>query len=193
MNLRDALKQQDILHAEAHDVIEQLNLKAKFSTIGDLIEKGSFSYKLMVVPDIDFNIYVEDPLIYIPKISPVVSSFLENKLVEKVSVVKSGYVRPPAEGKPQGIWIGIQAVFNNRMWNTDIWILSRSQHDDTPLGVDMHSITEEQRNLILELKATLHEQGRYGHKNEFYSADIYKAVCLHGAVSIEDLERIKNK
>lgn len=188
MDLAKAKSQQEELQQEAMQLLEALQLQSHYSQIGELHKTGSYSYGLMVVRDIDFDVFVDNSLQELDKIGNLATKLLNNDLVRKISVVKNGYNSPPDAGKPVGIWIGIQSVFNKNLWNMDIWVVQREQAEAINLGFDMQQITQEQKDTMLLLKAQLQEQNRYGHKNDYYSADIYKAVYFGNVKTIEELD-----
>lgn len=188
MDLQQAKKQQQDLQKEAREVLKKLNLEKTFSKIGKVEYVGSLSYQLLVLRDIDINVFVIDPLKELDKINDAANSLIKNDAVRKISVLKHGYNYPPDEGKPLGIYVGIEVVHENNLWKIDSWFLTKKAAENEALGLKVLEATEQQHDLMLLLKAQLHEVNRYGPKKEYYSADIYRAVHFGDVSTIEELD-----
>lgn len=188
MTLEEAKKQSKVLHDTATELLDTYQIKDLFTPIGDLTTVGSYSYGLMVIPDIDFNIYCKDPTVFNDQISNIVNILMKKEGVVKVSVVKSGFYVPAEDGKPKGIWIGINIFFKEKIWNIDTWILQKAEAEAVPLGFDVDKLSQAQKDRILLLKAQLNEQGKYGRKSTYYSAQVYKAIVNGNISTVEELE-----
>lgn len=188
MTLEEAKRQQKVLQDRATELLENYQIKELFSRVGELTIVGSYSYGLMVIPDIDFNIYCENPLAFNDQISDLVNVLLKKEGVVKVSIAKSGFFMPPDDGKPKGIWIGINILFKEKIWNIDTWVLRKEEAEAVPLGFSVNDLSQELRDKILLLKAELNAQNKYGRKKSFYSAEVYKAVVEANVSTVNELE-----
>jgi len=188
MDLRQAKKTQDELQKEATALLKSLDLQILFSSIGKLEIVGSMKYQLLVLRDIDLNIFVDDPLKEIDNIIKVTENLLKKDNVRKVTILKHGYNYPPDEGKPLGVYIGIQAIQNGNLWKIDAWMVEEEKAKGMDLGFNVPEASPEQKDKMLLLKVQLNEAGRYGPKHDFYSADIYRAVFFGNVSTVEELE-----
>lgn len=188
MDLGQAKKQQEDLQKEAEELLASLDLTDLFSNIGEVKIVGSMSYQLLVLRDIDLNIIVIDPLKEIDNVVKVAESLLKKDNVRKVTILKHGYNYPPDEGKPIGIYIGIQAIQNENLWKIDAWVLEEEKAKKMNLGFSVSELNQDQKDKILLLKAQLSEAGRYGPKHDYYSADVYRAVFFKDISTVEDLD-----
>lgn len=111
MTLSEAKKQQSVMQYRATTLLKDYKIKDLFSSIGDLVSVGSYSYGLMVIPDIDFSIYCENPLVFNEKVVSITNILMDKSGVTKISISKSGLYMPSEDGKPKGIWIGINIFF----------------------------------------------------------------------------------
>ena len=185
MTLEEAKRNAAQLKADAEELLEKFKIQHHLRPLGEVELRGSALHDLMVRYDLDFNIYSDDPKI--EKAAEVAKGLMTLPDMAGVQV-NNHYVVPPTPGKPVGIYIGIKPYFKGNVWIIDGWYLKREDVlNQVAFGAAWwKEVRPEQKDTMLLLKATLHEQGRYA--KEFFSADVYRAVNDDGVKTIEDLE-----
>lgn len=164
----------------AYEIVDRLGLLSKWSKYGDPVVVGATRYGLVVSPDIDMEIYADDPHIE--------QGF---ELMKEIAIVP-------------GVW---QVLFMNELTGPDMglyWQIRYRDEDDTLWKVDAwfvrhdhphahwcdkfadameKTLTEEIRCVILELKESL--QGR----NDAIGVDVYRAVMQDGVRTASEFDR----
>lgn len=161
--------------------------------LGTLELEGSFTYGLMVKPDIDGRIYCDQPslqaaseLLQPTALHPgVVRTMLVNFLVAT-----------PDPGMPVGIYLGIRYLFETVVWNFDIWVI-RPEDELSDEFKLMTNLGASERDKLLLLKYQLKERGFYPGSTKvpgsFSSADLYRAVRRDGVDNLDDLLEWRKK
>lgn len=188
MTLDEAQKQQTILQQQGQELLNTFDLVSLYAQLGKVQIVGSFKYGLMVLPDVDINVTVENPQSKLPNIAELSKRLTSVDGIIKVSVYKNGFYTDPEPGKPIGIWLGLTIFFASQKWNIDTWFVPPDEN--MSLETTLVNLPQAQKDTILLLKAQLRELGRYGRKKDFYSHQIYTAVLDQNAQTIEDLENI---
>lgn len=187
ITLEEAHANQVALQQQGTRLMEAFKLKDMVSKLGDFGLQGSFTYGLMVKPDIDARVYCDKPSIN--GVADIAATIMTLPNVIRTNVVNySSY--SPEPGQPKGIYLGIKYDFEDVLWNFDIWIIN----SDNELGAefnDLETIDPGLKDTILLLKYRLKEQGLYPGSSKipgsFSSADLYRAVIRDG---IRELDRL---
>lgn len=189
ITLSEAKRQQDQLQAQGKQLLSEFDLAMFVKPIGQLILEGSFTYGLMVKPDIDARIYSDEPSVDV--VSNLLKPAAMNPLMKRTMLVDYTTFTP-SKGMPVGIYLGLRYLFEDVLWNFDIWVIRPADE----LGREFHSmtaLTPDQRDQILLLKYQLNERGLYPGNSRspdsFSSADLYRAVLRDGAVDLQSLKQ----
>lgn len=183
--LLKAKQHQVELQAEALRLLDKYNVIEILSEYGEVNFVGSYSFGLMVVPDIDIEVYNEN-------IDTKKALEIGAKLFQEIPrLYMSDRTRlPTEEGRPNGVYIGPIIKENGRRWEIDIWALKSRNIEDMhrSKGFEdtewMNKLTVEQKDHIILFKYMLNQQGRYG--TDVSALQIYKAV-YEGARTLDDL------
>jgi hypothetical protein len=168
----DILLRAEKRRERALDIIEELNLLQRWSRYGSPVIVGAIRYGLVVAPDIDVEIYCDEPRIE--------HGFDVMSEVARVPGVWKVRFANELEGPDQGLYW--QVRYRNPegdVWKVDSWLL-RHDHPHAHWAEKFadamqKALTDETRRAILEIKeALLGEAGIRG-------IDIYRAV-LEGGV-----------
>ena len=179
---------QNELHSEASLLLESVLLPL-LTQYGQVTVGGSYSYRLLSYPDLDIDIVSDD-------ISKDLFARLCGEIItlDCTSKFKSGdrvnYPHTHQGKRPFGYWVAPEINFNGRVWNVDIWLQKPEWYtgDTHRYATELLTLSDEQRILILTLKAELIEQKRYGVGKEFSSVDIYEGVLRGGIKTISELK-----
>jgi hypothetical protein len=157
---------------QALDVLERLSLLARWSRYGSPVIVGALRHRLVVAPDIDLEIYSDDPRIEH-------GFHLMSEVAQAPGVWKVRFSNE-LSGPDQGLYWGIRyRGQDGEIWKTDNWLLSHHHphaHWAEKLAIAMgRALTEETRRVILEIKEAMIEV------ESVRSIDVYRAV-LEGHV-----------
>jgi len=184
MQLDEIKKRAVQLQVNGKLLMESFNLEDRLVKVGKVKLSGSFSYGLMIKPDIDLHIHVEDVEKSFPEIVEIGKSLILTPGVIKLQLNHKGDYVTPGAGKPKGVYMGLTIFFKDELWNLDIWFIK--EENEVPLKLKLDDLSDEQREIILWLKTEIFEQGRY--YRDFAPVDIYKAVLLDGVKDVTGLE-----
>lgn len=187
MTLEEAKRRQVSLQKEAAEVIKAFKLKERLSKLGDFDVRGSYAYDLMVQRDIDINVYSPKPDIV--KAADFAAEMLKLPGVSAIKV-DNRYILGPESDQINGIFIWMELVYKGKVWKIDGLYAKHRDIDPRTNKWDKfhHSLTTEEKDAALYLKANLHEQGRY--PGIYRPAMLYLAVKKFGVRTIPDLEKI---
>jgi hypothetical protein len=139
---------------EADRLLDETNLHTLLQQFGEVILGGSYSYDLMVDPDLDFGLAVE-------AISPevrakVAETFAGQPWAHKVKLADTTNFESQTEtGMPKGLYMGLCIPFSGRYWNIDVWFMVAEHVGKDPLAKRMEEATEEQKAVMLQIKYDL--------------------------------------
>lgn len=174
IDLKTARQRADELRTRADALLEEYQIVDTLGAIGPVECTGSYAYDLMVVPDIDMEIYN-------PSITPSEIYDLGKQLFLRTHRIgmSDRTQLPLKESRPVGVYIGSQIDFQDQRWKIDIWVMpdhSSRQHTMTEFQRPdwFKRTTQEQREAMLLLKHQLHEEGTYNAPVASYQ--VYKAV-----------------
>jgi hypothetical protein len=181
------------LQQQGAKLLKHFHLVDVLSKFGRTEPIGSYSYGLMQVPDIDFKVYCQTID------SPAVRR-LANRMAGRSDVMGIRFLdfTKLSAGERKGVYLNIFTYFQGELWKLDIHFLNAADErsDHSTLISRLRSLSQEERDIILTLKAALLEIDRYSHPTIFHTTavfhgvEIYQAV-MEGARTVSDLERWK--
>ncbi len=162
-----------------HDVLARLQLMERWATFGTPILVGAVAYGLVVAPDIDLEVYCDEPRIE--------DGFTILRGCALNSRVKKARFANELEGPDQGLYWQLRYLHEDgQLWKIDMWSL---RHDHPgPVARDLvepmrAALTDERRRVILEIKEQIVMRGL-----SYPSIQVYRAVIDAGVRSIEEFE-----
>ena len=183
------------LHRNGQRLLDIIDLEPKLATFGDVQSIGSFSYNLMQVADIDFKIYSS----VLDQAAILALAHQMSERPDVIGVRHLDFTKQP-NSKINGIYLSIFPYFEGELWKLDLLFLpldSKPVQED-PLIAQLKTLTPQQRDIILLLKAQLLDAGLYSNPTVFHTpsvihgADLYRAV-LNGAKTMDDAIRYKKE
>lgn len=163
----------------AMQILDELQLIQKWSTVGDCYLVGATAYNaynLIVSPDIDMETFSEE--LNPDKIMKELASLINNKNVLELKF--KNYM----DSDFQGFYFKIIYLDNQEEWNIDMWLFSNERQgalskDLVPLM--KKALSDTNRQAILEIKEALLQE------NLIYSSVyIYQAVLDYGVSNVTD-------
>ncbi|QQS38427.1 hypothetical protein IPM62_03525 [Candidatus Woesebacteria bacterium] len=165
----------------AERILEETGIVEKLSSHGKVSIGGSYALDLMYGPDIDITVECKNPR---EASVECLNSFVKNSKFQKYEY--GDFVKHPRVNRPAGYIVNLRNVFEDKMWEVEIWFL------DSVEKVDREYINEIKKKLtpdacesILLIKHQREE--KQISKHELSSVKIYDAVINNGAKSIEDI------
>jgi hypothetical protein len=174
----DLLTRQDVLKAEATEVLDDLDLFERLGTVGRPVQTGSLALGLMVWRDIDVTV-----LCATLAVAPIFEALRPLALHPHVRRLlfrndTGHWNTDPAY--PDGLYWGLDYRAQPRLdWKLDVWFLREgtTQFDLQHIESLPPRLTPESRLAILRIKDAWHHRPEYG--SEIRSYDIYEAVLDH--------------
>ena len=167
------------LRSTAQKLLEETDLLSHLSMQGNAHITGSFSYDLMVEPDIDIVVECNDP-------EKAAQTFAAEEIPKNRwnAVLYYDWTRWRRDYFPQGYYVGLKQDFGEHRWKIDIWFIPAGS-EKNEIDILISKATPEQRTLILEAK-----EYRLKEKRKGDSTAIYKLVIEE---NVTDLEEIMNR
>lgn len=184
--MNNIVEKSEQLFREGNEILNELGLKGIFSSYGEFALTGSFDMNLLVNPDIDFLIKVNE---YNPK------RFFEicSKIAVAAHPIRIKYIDqreakfpPEALPMPSAYFLGINMNYKGTHWSLDGWC-TLPEYFNERLGFH-RALKDRIKNegvsdTILQLKAEL-----YGRKG-FTSVELYNAVLDGKVATVNEFER----
>jgi hypothetical protein len=167
------------LHIAQH-ILAQLHLVERWRAFGDPVLVGAVAYGLVVAPDIDMEIYCDEPKIE--------DGFAVLEACALHPRVRKARFANKLEGPDMGLYWQLRYLHEDgQEWKVDMWSVRRDHPG--PLSVDLiapmkQALTAETRRTILELK----EQLLLDPTLQCGSIHLYRAVLDDGIRSIDQLK-----
>ncbi len=190
-SIKDLRSEQYRLQKQADKLLSQIDLKDIFSKYGKVSEiGGSYSYGLMVYPDIDIEII--NNIVTKDNASKLLKDIASKSYVRKVSFVDNVNHVSTVKGRPKGYWFGIEIPFEKDKWGIDCWIQQPDWIDESignPNIIDstyinrLKTLPQESKDIILLIKYELIIRKLYGSK--FNSINVYDAVLKDNVKTID--------
>lgn len=165
---------------EAQKIIDELDIMAVIENVRDTRVVGSVALDVIVKPDIDIHIVVEDLFNAIDKIY---RHLISNDNIHEVKIKDFGVA---------GILVGVDEYkTENRTWSIDFWVTT----DEATTGFAdvkklLQDMSEEHRRIIIQIKNEYYS--KLGGTSNGLSPKIYKAVVYDGVKDIESFRRWLN-
>ena len=174
---------QQNLKPEAEQIIEELHLLEVLAQYGDARVVGSVALDLIVKPDIDVHVLIEDD-----DLQPTVDGvyhYLSGK--EKAHGV---HVKDYSERG--GVKVGVETYSGSTSdWSIDVWITSNAKTTGFDLVQELkNKLTPEFREIILRIKR---EYYKHGELRDGLSTLIYDGVINHNVQTKEGFVRFIEK
>ncbi len=163
----------------ARYILSQLQLLERWSHFGDPVIVGAMAYGLMVAPDIDLEVYCDDPKI--ESGFEVLKACAQHPRVRKARF--SNRLDPP----DMGLYWQLRYLHEDgEEWKVDMWSVRRDHPGPTSKELVVpirQALTNQNRAIILGLK----EQARLSPGSNCGSIYIYQAVLEDGVRTWEEL------
>ena len=187
IELDEAKKLRDAWQSQGERLLQEFDVSHILQPLGVLVLEGSFTYGLMIKPDIDGRIYSNNPSV--EAVSGMLKPLAMHPGVVRTMLVNYTELKPEP-GMPVGLYLGIRYQFEHVIWNFDIWI-TKPEDELSAEFKPMARMDDAQRDELLLLKYQLKESGFYPGSSKipgsFSSADLYRAVLRDGVATIDDL------
>jgi hypothetical protein len=160
------------LKRQAHQLIKELGIMYRWSLVGNTVLVGSASFGLMSTPNLDFEIYVDQP--------DIRQGFDTVREIATISGVQQIQFHNFMGTSDPGLYWRID--YQDRygvIWDIDNWLVPFS-HPHAGMAASFatamnQALTDESRQIILTIKAQMSPT------KKFRGIDVYKAV-LDGGV-----------
>jgi hypothetical protein len=173
------MEKHELLMKSAESLLKSTQLIEELESIGAVNVTGSYSYNLMVEPDIDIEVCCTNP-----HESAVLFSGKQIASNSWNGVMFYDWVKWRKDSFPVGYYVGLKRNFEDYRWKIDIWFFEKGAQ---PRNADkiVATATPKQMALLLEAK-----EARLAENWPVDSTAIYKAVLED---NIETLEAVRNK
>lgn len=151
----------------ADKLLKESGLLDFLKSKGEVIFTGSYQADVMLAPDIDVHI----------KVNELSQKFAVQTLTELIYqdffrfFSFRNFVSNPKEGFPEGYYIGLKIEFEGYEWKVDVWLVAEMDENQMELIEHVHELDEESKEKILEMK-----QDKIDGKTEMTSLEIYKKI-----------------
>lgn len=178
---------QDVLRAEAVDVLLDLDLFERLGTVGRPVQTGSLALGLMVWRDIDVT--VRCPTLAVAPIFEALRPLALHPRVRRLVFRNDTGHWNTDPDYPDGLYWGVDCRSQaGDDWKLDVWFLREgtTQFDLQHIESLPPRLTPETRLAILRIKEAWHRRPEYG--SDVRSYDIYEAVLDYGARTPAEFE-----
>lgn len=164
------------LKQEAEKIVKNLCLLEILSELGEAKVVGSIALDLMVKPDIDIHVLLKENL-----------TLEDATRIACEELADFNKVRCIPQKYDNSIKIGIEDYRGeNFTWSIDLWLTKNPSTTGFKLTNYLNkNLTDEQRQIIIELKTHFYKQGRL---RDGLSAKIYQAVIEQAIKTPTDFE-----
>ncbi|MEN6411923.1 MAG: hypothetical protein ABFC84_04035 [Veillonellales bacterium] len=168
------------LQKQADKVIKDLQIRCRWELVGKTILVGSASFGLMTSPNLDFEIYVEEPDVRI--------GFDTIREFASISGVKQIQFHNFMGTYDPGLYWRIDYQDQQGLvWDIDNWLVPfchpYAGMADSFAKAMKRALTDETKQFILEIKSKVSPE------KKFRGIDIYKAVMSGGVRNREQFEK----
>lgn len=176
------------IHEEASNVIEVINLEEILDDYGEIAYVGSFALEVMVLRDIDLNLFIESDSEIEEAFWKIAKTFSKNEYTSLVLI--SDNLDGHEENRPVSMYLGLKVKYRGETWKFDIRVMKREHDASSSYIKSVKSLmSDEKREVILEIKSKLSNHPLYGKK--FGGFHIYEAVLKDGVRDVEEfLEKV---
>ena len=169
----DAVARQAERKGVAEEILSRLQLMELWAAVGEPKLVGAAAYGLLVAPDIDIEIYCDEPRVEAG--FSIVANAAQSHAVRRVRFSNE------LDGPDRGLfWQLRYRTDDGEMWTVDMWLLGPDHPG--PRSADLvdpmrRALSDETRHAILEIKEALRGEP------DVRSIDIYTAVLDEGVRS----------
>lgn len=168
---------------EADILLSQTGLIDDLKKYGEVHFTGAYAGNVMMHGDIDITVVRDTPYSSEDVFDILKTLYLNGKF-------RSYFIKGDWDDNrkgnqfPHGHYIGMKQRLNGEKWKVDVWFVGKQEFEDRKnkfLDIGDDSFTDEQRELILEIK-------RYRNKNklDISGQEIYEAVLKNGINSLDE-------
>lgn len=177
------------LKNDADTLLQQTGLIEDLKRFGEVHLTGAYAGNVMMHGDIDITVirdtaYSSDEVLDILK-------FLYKKGKFRSYFIKGDWDDDRKGNEfPHGHYIGMKQRLNDEKWKIDVWFADRKEYEDRKknlLDIASSTLTDEQRELILEIK-----EYRNDNKLNISGQEIYEAVINKGIKNLEEFKKLYN-
>ncbi|TSC86819.1 MAG: hypothetical protein G01um101416_584 [Microgenomates group bacterium Gr01-1014_16] len=175
------LAQSAKLKKQADKILFKSDLVKILEKFGKVEFTGSYNYDLILNPDIDLYLVVDEPNKKITQ--DLVNQFIDQGFWNRIKYADFvNFPYPNAlESLNKSFYIGLKANINDLEWKVDIWIVSAKQSEDFRYPWIKQKLDANTKSIILNLKND-------PNRGSITSFAIYDAVLNNGVTSIEELK-----
>lgn len=172
---------------KAQKLLDESKLVEELAQFGKVATTGAFRHDLMMTPDIDLYVTVENPTKYLAK--KIINYLIDQNWWHNVLYCDwLNFRYQTHQYLPEAYYICLKTSVGIDRWKVDIWILNPDQAKKYLDIFHLDKITVEQKNTILILKdARNKDQVKLG------SYDIYDAVINHNIKTLSSFKKFLQK
>ncbi|MDD3474628.1 MAG: hypothetical protein PHP08_01845 [Candidatus Dojkabacteria bacterium] len=153
------------------------------SKLGHLQIVGSYDLDLLVKPDIDISVSVDE--YNIEKYFSVCKEIAQNIKPIRMKYIDQSVAQFSEFPFDTGYFLGINLERNNIKWSIDVWLFKEGIFKER---VAYHNsikekINEINRGIIIEIKSSIYKNPNYR------SVDLYESVLFDNVKSLEDFHK----
>jgi hypothetical protein len=170
---------------QADKLLADSKLIEQLKQFGDIGYSGSYAYDLMLNPDIDLHLILDDYKKHTA--SKVLNTLIEQGWWNSYTFAdwtQDKFRLPQWQWLPRGYYINVRADFGGARWKVDIWLLDKARYKGDYLAEKMSKVTDDERLAILQIK-----EARESKRVNSGSYDIYTAVIDDGIKTPEEFTR----
>lgn len=164
---------------DAHELLAELQLMQRWSEIGQPVLVGATAYGLMVAPDIDIEVFCDQPTLQ--DAFAVLAAYAKHPRIKELRCVDL------LDSPDLGIYCRLRYRHESgEVWKVDMWLMAHDHPgpQSRELVAPMQrALTEETRAAILGIKEYVraHHDGTFGS-----SIHVYRAVIQAGVRTPEE-------
>lgn len=180
MDIESAIKLSKILKNEGQIILKDKGILSILNSYGKTTIVGSFDLELLIKPDIDLYVEIED--YDIKKHFEVLGSIANNLRPIRVKYLDLRQANWKDFPMKEGLFIGINLEHNGKEWSIDGWALRPEVYTER---VNYHNnikdkIFGNKFDILFQIKYDIYKC------KDYKSVDLYDAVLSHNVTSTED-------
>lgn len=175
------------LKAEADVLLAQTGIVSDLKNYGEVHFCGAYAGNVMVHGDIDITVVRENPYSAEEVLDILKALYLKGKF--RSYFIKGDWDDDRKGNEfPHGHYIGMKQRINGNKWKVDVWFIGKKEFESrkaTSLDIGSVSLSNEQRELILEIK-----KYRQDNHLDISGQEIYDAVLKRGIKSVAEFIKL---
>ncbi|MEK7595349.1 MAG: hypothetical protein AAB443_02015 [Patescibacteria group bacterium] len=164
---------------EADKILNNSDLLKVLRKYGEVEFTGSYSYDLMLCPDVDMFLILDT--LSKTNVKSIVDALIDQGFWNRIKY--TNFLEFPHTRYNNSFYIGLKADINGITWKMDIWLVSKDSVTDFRENWVTDKLTNESKLTILNLKKNK--------KVDESSYDIYNAVLNHQIKTYKDFLKWK--